>query len=99
MEIVIIILSFRIINSSFFEKGDLEQWLKPQIFLNDYGQIIEDIWDFRIEKGLSFMVKDSSDRCVGVAFNFDANDNIKINICSRLLPVYKLLDYLEESIM
>jgi hypothetical protein len=33
----------------------------------DYGDILEEIWDVLIEKGLSFIVKDGNGRSVGVS--------------------------------
>jgi hypothetical protein len=60
-------LNSSIITKSFFEKADLEQWLKPNIMFTDYGDILEEIWDVLIEKGLSFIVKDGNGRSVGVS--------------------------------
>lgn len=76
----------------------MEQWLKPQIYRSDYAEIIEDIWDFTVEKDLSFMVKDAKDRCVGVALNFDARDEPEVNIRSKLLTVFTFLEFLEGPI-
>lgn len=45
---------FRILSSSFFKKSDMEQWLKPQLLRTDYGEMIEAIWDFSIEKKIKF---------------------------------------------
>lgn len=44
------------------------------------------------------MVKDSKDRCVGVALNFDAKDEPEVNIRSKLLTVFTFLEFLEGPI-
>ncbi|XP_058061317.1 beta-alanyl-bioamine nonribosomal peptide synthetase ebony [Anopheles bellator] len=87
-----------IITSSFFEKADLEQWLKPQIFETDYRDILEDIWPVLIEKGLSFIVKDHTGRSVGVSLNFDARDEPEVTVTSKLLIVFEFLEFVEGPI-
>uniref|UniRef100_A0A182JJ91 AMP-dependent synthetase/ligase domain-containing protein n=1 Tax=Anopheles atroparvus TaxID=41427 RepID=A0A182JJ91_ANOAO len=87
-----------IITSSFFEKADLEQWLKPQIYETDYKDILEDIWTVLIEKGLSFIVKDETGRSVGVSLNFDARDEPEVTVTSKLIIVFEFLESVEGPI-
>ncbi|XP_053669616.1 mycosubtilin synthase subunit C [Anopheles nili] len=87
-----------IITSSFFEKADLEQWLKPQIHETDYRDILEDIWTVLIEKGLSFIVKDETGRSVGVSLNFDAHDEPEVTVTSKLIIVFEFLEFVEGPI-
>lgn len=61
-----------IITKSFFEKADIEQFIKNDILRTDYADILEAIWEVLVAKDLSFIIKDSNDRSVGVALNFDA---------------------------
>ncbi|XP_050082455.1 mycosubtilin synthase subunit C [Anopheles aquasalis] len=90
--------TIQIITSSFFEKADLEQWLKPQIYETDYRDILEDIWTVLIEKGLSFIVKDETGRSVGVSLNFDARDEPEVTVTSKLLIVFEFLEFVEGPI-
>ncbi|XP_053658832.1 mycosubtilin synthase subunit C [Anopheles marshallii] len=90
--------TINIITSSFFEKADLEQWLKPQIYETDYRDILEDIWTVLIEKGLSFIVKDETGRSVGVSLNFDAHDEPEVTVTSKLIIVFEFLEFVEGPI-
>uniref|UniRef100_A0A182PEH7 AMP-dependent synthetase/ligase domain-containing protein n=1 Tax=Anopheles epiroticus TaxID=199890 RepID=A0A182PEH7_9DIPT len=90
--------TINIITSSFFEKADLEQWLKPQIHETDYRDILEDIWTVLIEKGLSFIVKDETGRPVGVSLNFDAHDEPEVTVTSKLIIVFEFLEFVEGPI-
>lgn len=77
----------------------MDQWLKPDIIQSDYIDIFEDILSFTIEKGLSFMVKDSRDRFVGVALNFDGTEEPDVNIsCINILTINEFTDCLESSV-
>ncbi|XP_063703822.1 beta-alanyl-bioamine nonribosomal peptide synthetase ebony [Culicoides brevitarsis] len=88
-----------IITTSFFEKADLEQWLKPMILYTDYADILNAIWDVLVEKDLSFVVKDvKTDRIVGVSLNFDARDEPEVPVESKLIIVFEFLEFLEGPI-
>lgn len=93
------ILKFSIITTSFFEKADLEQWLKPHILYTDYADILNAIWDVLVEKDLSFVVKDTrTNRVVGVSLNFDARDEPEVPVESKLIIVFEFLEFLEGPI-
>lgn len=89
---------FRIITSSFFEKADLEQWLKPDILFTDYGDIIEEIWGPIVDKDLSFVVKDEDNQIIGVALNFDARDEPELTVTSKMIIVFEFLEHVEGPI-
>lgn len=90
---------FSIITTSFFEKADLEQWLKPHILFTDYADILNAIWDVLVQKDLSFVVKDvNADRVVGVSLNFDARDEPEVPVESKLIIVFEFLEFLEGPI-
>lgn len=83
---------------SFFEKADLERWLKPNIMYTDYGDIFEAMYDHFVENGICFVVWDADDRMVGVALNTDANDEPEIEIHSKLAIVFEFLEHIEGPI-
>lgn len=83
---------------SFFEKADLENWLKPHIKYTDYGDIFEAIFDDLVEKDISFVVMDAQDRMVGVSLNMDAHNEPEVNITSSLSIVFEFLEFVEGPI-
>lgn len=84
--------------TSFYEKADLENWLKPNILYTDYGDLFESIFEALIEKGLSFIVTDASGRMVGVSLNLDAHDEPQVEITSQLVKVFEFLEFVEGPI-
>ncbi|KAJ9600664.1 hypothetical protein L9F63_026200 [Diploptera punctata] len=87
------------ITESFYEKADLEQWLKPNIHREDYKELTDKLWAPLVEKNLSFLVKDKTTNApVGVALNFDAHDEPEVNIASKLEIVFEFLEHLEGPI-
>lgn len=85
----------RIITNSFIEKAELEQQLKPNISSADYEELLEAIWNPLIEKAYSFIVKDEANRTIGVALNFDANDEPEPPLSSALQTIFIFLDHVE----
>lgn len=97
---MIFVYNFRILSSSFVEKGDLEQWITPKIIQSDYFEIFEFMFDSAIENDLSFIVTNSKLRCVGVALNFDAKDEPQeFNICKKVLSMYTFVEFIERPLM
>jgi hypothetical protein len=86
------------ITESFYEKADLEQWLKPDVHRRDYKDLTDKIWEPLIQKNLSFLVKDTLGKPVGVALNFDAHDEPTVDIASKLAIVFDFLEFLEGPI-
>lgn len=97
-KIVIDVSINRMIADSFYEKADLEQWLKPDIFKSDYIDLLEKAWKPLIEKNLSFVVCDTKNNCVGVALNFDARDEPELQIDSKLIIIFEFLEALEGPV-
>ncbi|EDV94575.1 mycosubtilin synthase subunit C [Drosophila grimshawi] len=88
-----------IIVSSFYNKADLEQWLKPGVLRSDYSDILNDIWDVLVERELSFVVYDrNTERIIGTALNFDALNEPEVDIKSKLLIVFEFLEFCEGPI-
>ncbi|KAG4068312.1 hypothetical protein HA402_007832 [Bradysia odoriphaga] len=90
--------TIEIITSSFFEKADLEQWLKPDILFTDYDDTIEEIWKPIVNKDLSFVVKDEDDQIIGVALNFDTRDEPELTVTSKMIIVFEFLEHIEGPI-
>jgi hypothetical protein len=90
--------AIEIITNSFYDKADIEQYIKEEISRTDYADILECIWEVLIEKGLSFILKDSNDRSVGVALNFDARDEPEVEVNSKLVVIFEFLEFLEGPI-
>lgn len=80
------------------EKAELEQQLKPNINTNDYVELLEAIWNPLVEKGYSFIIKDENSQIIGVALNFDANDEPEVDISGPLSIIFEFLDFLEVPI-
>lgn len=90
--------TIEIITTSFYEKADIEQFIKNEIKRSDYSDILEDIWNDLLEKELSFAVFDQNGRMVGVSLNFDAHDEPPVTVKSKLIYVFEFLEYLEGPI-
>lgn len=86
------------ITTSFYEKADLEHWLMPNIFVEDYSEIVEAIWEPLLEKNLSFVARGVNGELQGVAFNFDARDEPDVTITSKLTIVFEFLESIEGPI-
>lgn len=86
------------ITTSFYEKADIEHFIKEDILPTDYADILEAIWDTLVAKDLSFIIKDSNGRSVGVALNFDARDEPEVQVNSKLIVVFEFLEFLEGPI-
>ena len=90
--------TIEIITTSFFEKADIEQYIKNDILRTDYADILEAIWEVLVAKDLSFLIKDANGRSVGVALNFDARDEPEVQVHSKLIVVFEFLEFLEGPI-
>lgn len=90
--------TIEIITTSFYEKADIEQYIKDDILRTDYADILEMIWEVLVEKDLSFIIKDSTGKSVGVSLNFDAHDEPAVEVNSKLIVVFEFLEFLEGPI-
>lgn len=87
-----------IITTSFYEKADIEQFIKNDILRTDYADILEAIWEVLVAKDLSFIIKNSNGKSVGVALNFDARDEPEVQVHSKLIVIFEFLEFLEGPI-
>lgn len=83
---------------SFLEKAELEQQLKPNIHYSNYVDLLEGIWKPLVEKAYSFVIKGKDNRIIGVALNFDANDEPEPPIIGSLAVIFEFLDFVEVPI-
>lgn len=88
----------KMIATSFYEKADLEQWIKQDISIDDYDKLIHKAWDALIEKDLSFVVCDKNGELIAVALNFDAHDEPEIEIHSRIAVILEFLEFIEAPV-
>lgn len=88
-----------LISDSFYEKAELEQFVRPAIDRADYKEAFDPIWHLLVEQGLSFVVKSADKETLGVCLNFDLNDEPEVEMSPGLTCIFELLDSLERPIM
>lgn len=88
----------RLMTRSFYEKADLEHWMKPDIHYSDYVDLLEDWYAHFVDNGLCFVVWDDADRMVGASVNTDANDEPEIEVRSKLSIVFEFLEEVEGPV-
>ncbi|KAI4461100.1 ebony [Holotrichia oblita] len=86
------------ITTSFYEKADLEQWLMPNIYVEDYRELVDAIWEPLVDKRLSLIVRAKNGDIHGVALNFDARDEPEVEIKSQLNIVFEFLESIEGPV-
>ncbi|CAG9794864.1 unnamed protein product [Diatraea saccharalis] len=84
--------------SSFYEKAELEQFLKHEIDTVDYAHCIEACWVALLQARLSVVLKDASGSPVAVALNFDARDEPEIELAGGLAKIMAFLEFVEGSV-
>ncbi|KAJ2940472.1 hypothetical protein O0L34_g6402 [Tuta absoluta] len=84
--------------SSFYEKAELEQFLKHEIEVGDYADVINACWDALLQAQLSVVLKDVNGTPVAVALNFDARDEPEIELTGGLAKIMGFLEYVEGSV-
>ncbi|KAK6633058.1 hypothetical protein RUM43_012801 [Polyplax serrata] len=91
---------FEVITSSFYEKADLERHLVPPVKLEDYIELMENLWPHLLEKSLSFVATDAEGNVKGAALNFDAFDEPEVTISpdNKLNIIFEFLEFLEGPI-
>lgn len=78
-----------LLTDRFYKVGDLDKFLL-ETKQEDYKKFFEDIVEKAIDRGFSFMVKDSAGKIVGVAINFDVMDEPKIGETGPRSTIYQL---------
>ncbi|XP_026745827.1 uncharacterized protein LOC113507173 [Trichoplusia ni] len=86
--------------SSFYNKAELEQFLKHEIDTKDYAVLISDTWPALLAAQLSVVLKNSSGTPVAVALNFDARDepDVESEETGGLMKIMCFLEFVEGSV-
>lgn len=92
-------LTCSLISDSFYEKAELEQFVRPAINRGDYKVTFDPIWHLLVEQGLSFVIKNTNNETLGVCLNFDLRDEPDVELSPGLTCVFELLESLERPIM
>ncbi|XP_075986669.1 nonribosomal peptide synthetase ebony [Anticarsia gemmatalis] len=86
--------------SSFYNKAELEQFLKHEIDIKDYAGLISETWLALLEARLSVVLKDESSSPVAVALNFDARAEPDVDVAQfgGLMKIMMFLEFVEGSV-
>lgn len=86
--------------SSFYNKAELEQFLKHEINVKDYEGLINETWEALIDTRLSVLLKDESGSPVAVALNFDARDEPDVDLSQTggLVKIMMFLEFVEGAV-
>ncbi|KAG6459387.1 hypothetical protein O3G_MSEX011364 [Manduca sexta] len=84
--------------SSFYEKAELEQFLKHEIETRDYALCVHACWAALLHARLSVVLNDANGTPVAVALNFDARDEPEIELAGGLAKIMGFLEYVEGSV-
>lgn len=84
--------------SSFYEKAELEQFLKHEIDTMDYAHCIDACWAALLRARLSVVLRDGTNTPVAVALNFDARDEPEIELTGGLAKIMGFLEFVEGSV-
>ncbi|XP_068625419.1 beta-alanyl-bioamine nonribosomal peptide synthetase ebony [Battus philenor] len=84
--------------SSFYEKAELEQFLKHEIATDDYAHCVRACWAALLQARLSVVLEDLSGAPVAVALNFDARDEPEIELNGGLAKIMTFLEFVESSV-
>lgn len=87
-----------LLSTCFYKKADLDQFL-PNLKLEHYYEALVPLWSVAIKSGLSFMVKTEKGELVGVALNFDVENEPEVNIKNPLEATFEFLEAIEGPIM
>ncbi|XP_046737507.1 tyrocidine synthase 2 [Diprion similis] len=79
-------------------KANLQKSLMSGVRAEDYSKLMTELWDPMVEKSLSFILKSSSGQVLSVAFNFDARDEPRVKMNSKLGILYQFLEHIEGPI-
>lgn len=84
--------------SSFYEKAELEQFVRHEIEPRDYAVCIDACWEPLLVADLSVVLEDPSGSPIAVALNFDARDEPDIVLGGGLAKIMTFLEYVEGSV-
>lgn len=72
-------------------------WLKPELIMDHYFELLNGIWPHLLTQNLSFVVCLKNGEVMATAFNFDVNDcpELELKPDNKLNTVFEILDYVE----
>ncbi|VVD05713.1 unnamed protein product [Leptidea sinapis] len=83
--------------SSFYEKAELEQFLRSEIHVRDYARCIDACWQPLLLADLSVVLENNEGTPVAVALNFDARDEPDIELAGGLAKIMTFLEFVRFS--
>ncbi|KAF4527640.1 hypothetical protein B566_EDAN016200 [Ephemera danica] len=89
---------YRMITESFYQKSDLEHWLKPILTRSDYHELLDAIWPHLLDSNLSFTIRGPDERDIAVALSFDAHAEPEVQMHNQLAIVFDFLESIEGPI-
>jgi hypothetical protein len=60
---------------------------------------MDQVWNKYVENGLCFIVKDATERQVGVSLNYDDNDDFNVVCKSNTIYAWSVLAYVGSPVM
>ncbi|BES96998.1 AMP-Hypothetical protein enzyme [Nesidiocoris tenuis] len=92
--------AFKIIGDSFYEKADIEKTMDPPVHRQEYIDLLECIWPYLVDHGVSIVVRDSkTQEVVGVSLLMNADkEPTELDLTGQLMYTMDFLDYLEMPI-
>ncbi|VVD05712.1 unnamed protein product [Leptidea sinapis] len=84
--------------SSFYEKAELEQFLRSEIHVRDYARCIDACWQPLLLADLSVVLENNEGTPVAVALNFDARDEPDIELAGGLAKIMTFLEFVEGKV-
>ena len=90
---------FSMIAQSFYNKRDMDQWLKPNIHLMEYEQGVHNMWEHIVEKNLSFIITNNETNVpLGVTINYDAYVVPELNTPNKLMILEEFEKYVQQPV-
>ncbi|KYM95748.1 PREDICTED: mycosubtilin synthase subunit C-like [Cyphomyrmex costatus] len=91
--------AIEIIAESFYSKGDLEQWLLPDLTKSDVRETVEVAWNCYLEQNLSFVMKSTQNgKIIGVTLNANLWNQPVVVVKSKAMILIDFLEHLEGPI-
>lgn len=87
-----------LIANSLYEKSILAQFIKPKLSKECYPEVINAMWPDAVKQELSFLIKDSNERIVGISVNFDLRNEPDLIITNPLMVIFEFYEFLEKNI-
>lgn len=64
----------------------------------DNRDIVEQTWEYILEKDISYAIADTSNNLIGIALNFDFFDEPKITLNTKLMIIFDIIESLKQPL-